>query len=79
MQAEKEGPLLCCCLRPPVCTSCHALPPTSCACVTLLPCRVQDKPAQLLYAKAGYEEVAADLFLVRLLGLDQRRLLRKRL
>ncbi len=43
------------------------------------PCRVQDKPAQLMYAKAGYEEVAADTFLVKLLGLDQRRLLRKRL
>jgi hypothetical protein len=32
-----------------------------------------------MYAKAGYEEVAADTFLVKLLGLDQRRLLRKRL
>ena len=49
-------------------------------CVPACPaCRVQDVPAQLLYAKAGYEEVAADTFLVRLLGLDQRRLLKKRL
>lgn len=41
--------------------------------------RVQDEPAAGLYKKSGYEEVAADTFLVRFLGLDQRRLMRKRL
>lgn len=42
-------------------------------------CRVQDAPAARLYEKAQFEEVAADSFLVRLLGWDQRRLMRKRL
>ncbi|KAI3438720.1 hypothetical protein D9Q98_001140 [Chlorella vulgaris] len=41
--------------------------------------RVQDLPAAQLYKKAGYEEVAADSFLIRLLAIDQRRLMRKRL
>jgi GNAT superfamily N-acetyltransferase len=41
--------------------------------------RVQDQPAARLYARAGYEQVAADSFLVRLLAQDQRRLMRKRL
>jgi tagatose-1,6-bisphosphate aldolase len=40
---------------------------------------VQDLPAAALYSKAGYEEVASDSFLVRLLALDQRRLMRKRI
>ncbi|KAL4859982.1 hypothetical protein ACK3TF_000213 [Chlorella vulgaris] len=40
---------------------------------------VQDLPAAQLYKKAGYEEVAADSFLIRLLAIDQRRLMRKRL
>lgn len=39
--------------------------------------RVQDAAAARLYQKAGYQQVAADSFLVRLLGLDQRRLMRK--
>lgn len=42
-------------------------------------CRVQDTPAARLYEKARFEQVAADSFLVRLLGWDQRRLMRKRL
>ena len=42
-------------------------------------CRVQDVPAARLYEKAGYRQVAADIVLVRLLGLDQRRLMRKTL
>lgn len=42
-------------------------------------CRVQDMPAARLYKRAGYDEVASDSFLVRLLAIDQRRLLRKRL
>lgn len=41
--------------------------------------RVQDGHAAALYAKGGYQQVAADLFLVRLLGLDQRRLMKKAL
>lgn len=41
--------------------------------------RVQDLPAAGLYSKSGFEEVAADTFLVRFIGLDQRRLMRKRL
>lgn len=41
--------------------------------------RVQDAPAAALYHKAGYRQLKADLPLVRLFGLDQRRLMRKQL
>lgn len=41
--------------------------------------RVQDDPAWQLYKNAGYEVRARDLVLVRLMGLDQRKLLYKRL
>lgn len=40
---------------------------------------VQDDPAWQLYKRAGYVVRARDLVLVRLLGLDQRKLLYKRL
>ena len=39
--------------------------------------RVQDEPAARLYQRCGFQEVASDTFLVRFLGMDQRRLLRK--
>lgn len=41
--------------------------------------RSQDLPARRLYEGAGYAQVARDSFLVGLVGMDRRCLLRKRL
>ncbi|KAK9838283.1 hypothetical protein WJX81_002285 [Elliptochloris bilobata] len=41
--------------------------------------RTQDVPARRLYEGAGYEQVARDSFLIALVGMDRRCLLRKRL
>jgi hypothetical protein len=41
--------------------------------------RVQDAPAAGLYAACGWQEVGRDVWLVRLLGQDQMRLMRKQL
>ena len=44
-----------------------------------LVCRFQDAPAARLYERAGFQQLKADNILVRLLGLDRRRLMIKQL
>ncbi len=41
--------------------------------------RFQDVAASELYRRGGFEEMSADPWAVKLLGLDRRRLMRKRL